>query len=447
MAEVTYNDSLSWYIWRNAARTLNIRMWVPRNAHPVRGVIINFNHGGGDTRDWVKDGENAFPFGERLGFALAGTYGFTGGGMYGGQAQEVIAALNEFAALGWHPELANAAVIAMGHSNGSMCAYGFTCAFPARTLCFTADMGPNFTPSTPSDAAIRVPGMLYTGEIDDVIGASGTDRARAMLSNVRSRGGLWSWANEQGVGHGFGSCYQINMTFWEHCIAVRYPQGVSPLDGPVTFNAIAESSGWLASEQSWYTGAADIAPWAQYAGTKSQAMWLLDSDIACLYRGAATYNKPCTLSVQGDTASIDPWLYWQTDCMVYLPSTRVTLAVASHDTFANWDRVAFFRGADSLGQITSGSTFSFTVSGSAFDYYAITAVAYRGAQVRPMAPVHFMVTGPSTGVQYDRTPRVAPAVCRPPSSHRFDMSGRLLPADRDVGKQLLSGVRLLSLPD
>ena len=120
-------------------------------------------------------------------------------------------------------------------------------------------------------------------------------------------------------------------------------------------------------------------------------MWLLDADIASLYRGNASYNKPCTLSIRGDTASVVPWLFWQTDCMVYRPGTQVVLDVKAAGGAGNWTSVEFFRGALKLGEITSGTSFMITVNDTAFSYYALTALAHYAAGNRPLAPVHFMV--------------------------------------------------------
>src|SRR4030043_1893728 len=97
----------TYYDFRDSAGVQMIKLWVPPEIHPVRGVFISgHGGGGGDSRNFARD-ENIRAFAMRLGFAVAGLHNFPGGRVYTQGAPVFFNALNEFARLGHHPELAN----------------------------------------------------------------------------------------------------------------------------------------------------------------------------------------------------------------------------------------------------------------------------------------------------------------------------------------------------
>ena len=56
-----------------------------------------------------------------------------------------------------------------------------------------------------------------------------------------------------------------------------------------------EEDGWLADQSTWMSGLVKVASYAEYVGDKSTAGWLLNENMAQLYRAFATYDKPVSI--------------------------------------------------------------------------------------------------------------------------------------------------------
>ena len=104
-------DQVAWdgqyYDFRDAGGIKMIKLWVPPDTDPIKGVFISGHGGGsGDSRNFARD-ENIRALAMRLGFAVAGLHNFPGRRVYSEGAAVFFHALNEFARLGQHPEIAN----------------------------------------------------------------------------------------------------------------------------------------------------------------------------------------------------------------------------------------------------------------------------------------------------------------------------------------------------
>jgi hypothetical protein len=56
-------------------------------------------------------------------------------------------------------------------------------------------------------------------------------------------------------------------------------------------------SGWLVDQSTWKNGLTQIAPYSSYAGDKQKAGWLLDENIAFVYRSSRrTTATPALIS-------------------------------------------------------------------------------------------------------------------------------------------------------
>ena len=97
-------DRIAWegtyYDFRDADGVKMIKLWIPPNISPVRGVFISgHGGGGGDSRNFARD-ENIRAFAMRLGFGVAGLHNFPGRKVYDEGAEVFFNALDHFASLG-----------------------------------------------------------------------------------------------------------------------------------------------------------------------------------------------------------------------------------------------------------------------------------------------------------------------------------------------------------
>jgi len=279
-------------------------------------------------------------------------------------------------------------VIAMGHSNGSMCAYGFTCAVPARTLCFHRRHGPQFHAIHPIGR--RNPGSRDALHRRDrhVIGASGADRARACWPTCGRAAACGrgptsrAWPRLRELLPG-----QHDILGALHRQAL--PAGASPANGP--------------SRSTPSPSPADGSPprlvvhWpCQHRAVGAVQRDQVAGDVAAgrrhcrLVPGQRNLQQALHALGTGDTASVDPWLFWQTDCMVYRPARRWSLMSrrrAAPATGPAWSSSAARSSwARSLGQLLRSHR----------QRHGIRVLcAHRAGALRrrdrPMAPVHFMV--------------------------------------------------------
>jgi pimeloyl-ACP methyl ester carboxylesterase len=168
-AQVLEDDNgnqISWdgtyYDFRDAEGVQMVKLWIPPNVKPVKGVLI-FGHGGsgGDSRYFSRD-KNIRDFAQRLGFGIAGLHNFPGrevyeGGERGIGAKAYFKALELFASMGLHPELANAPFAVYGSSNGGAQVYGFVNHAPEKAICFVSNVGSPGSPKIPVNQEWFIP--------------------------------------------------------------------------------------------------------------------------------------------------------------------------------------------------------------------------------------------------------------------------------------------------
>jgi hypothetical protein len=113
----------------------------------------------------------------------------------------------------------------------------------------------------------------------------------------RARGALWSWVEQPGVGHTFdGLADELVLPFMAEAIRLRYPAGQMPTAfSGVTLLDVVETDGWLANQSTWKSGLTQIAAYDEYVGNKQTAGWLLNENVAYLYRAFSTYNRDVEL--------------------------------------------------------------------------------------------------------------------------------------------------------
>lgn len=388
----------TYYDFRDADGRQMIKLWIPSH-RPVRGLFISGHGGGtGDSRDFARD-LNFRAFAARLGFAVAGLHTFPGRKVYESGGKVFFDALNEFAALGHHPELANVPFCIFGSSNGGSTSYGFTNYAPERAICFVANVCSWFNPEEPVDAALQVPGMIIVGIYDPFgRGSEGVARATAQVKLARSRGGRWSLIAAQ-KGHEDGYAFDVYVKLVEQCVALRYPDSEDPAKGPVTLKDIPEDQGWLVDQDSWASGLTRVAPYADYEGDKAIAGWVPTEAMARIYCAAATYDPPLSLSIDGVEAvhnpHIDPGTMFSIGGPVVEPGRDLRL-VADTWELGEWESITFYEGARAVGEVKAPSAAEFTVPASTDDIVCCFTAQARtpDGRVRTSRPFYAFVRDP-----------------------------------------------------
>jgi hypothetical protein len=115
--------------------------------------------------------------------------------------------------------------------------------------------------------------------------------------------------------------------------------------GPVKLKSVDLESGWVADNTTWRSGLTVITPAKKFKGDVAKSSWLLNEDIAFIYRAYATHNNllkitspvPCGPG----TAALDP-------------GSKVAITVDA-GKFPNWKKLECYDGAKKVGEIMQGA--------------------------------------------------------------------------------------------
>ena len=396
-------DQVAWdgqyYDFRDAQGVKMVKLWVPPNTDPIKGVFISGHGGGsGDSRNFARD-ENIRALAMRLGFAVAGLHNFPGRRVYSEGAAVFFHALNEFARLGHHPEIANLPFVIYGSSNGGATTYGFVNYAPERAICFVANVSAGGSPSIPVDGALKVPGVFIIGKFDALIGERGINRTAEMMASARQKKALWSWALEL-KGHEDGASFDIYMKLVEQAVAARYPGSGDPTKGPVELIELAEDSGWLVDHDSWDSGFTYVDSYDKYKGDKQKAGWVLNKNMAYVYRSLATHHNPLSVKVKEFDRTFnphtDPGTMFSLGGPVADPEEEITITCET-ELFDGWEKIEFFNGAQKLGEaISPDPAMIKTILQPASQVYCLTVLGTDvSGQQWTCTPLHFFVRDPA----------------------------------------------------
>ncbi len=310
-----------------------VRLAIPTDLQTVRGLLVNTNAAGGDTRGrytlpWLR------AFAALHGFAFIGARGFNS---HPGSVTVLQHALTRFADESGHPELENVPFVAYGFSAGGGFANRLLDALPERVIA-SAPLSTVMRRMTIPDPALEVPVCMFSGELED-----GTNAllVEAMQTH-RPRGARFAWAVVEAQAHAETDQATLAIPFLDHCIRLRYPADADPRTGPVTLKPLPLSSGWLADNTTWRSTLTTIAPCNDPGAAAPTTSWLPDEDIARLYRAYATFAPVLKLTNPPSGAA---WVL----------SEGEGLTVTADDSgFPGWQRMALYNVGDRLAEITQG---------------------------------------------------------------------------------------------
>jgi len=208
--------------------------------------------------------------------------------------------------------------------------------------------------------------------------------ARALepvLAEYRSKGALWGWMAVQGIGHEMAGQEVLAMPILEAAVRLRYPADGDVRKGPVKLKRVDLESGWVADNTTWKSSLSNIAPAKEFKGTIAKSSWLLNEDIAFIYRAYATHDRPMQIT------SPDPM---SAKGEVWDAGSSVTIIV-DDSRFTGWKKLELYDGATKLGELAKGPA-QFTAKDLKVGYHAFSVLGTDGkGNVRSSNPVLVVV--------------------------------------------------------
>src|SRR6516164_4156440 len=322
------------------------RLVVPEDLAVVRGILLVGPYSGGDSRDyhqqvWYRE------FMHFHGFAFLGAKDF-----YLHDYKVLQNALKQFAADTKHPELVNAPYAATGFSAGGGTARRLLMADPDKLIAAVIVGSTLKLNGKPMAAQLGTPVCVISGDLEHEPGEAG-GMARALepvLAQYRTKGALWGWLAVQGVGHEFAGQEVLAMPILDAAVRLRYPAEGDVWKGPVKLKPVDLESGWVADNTTWKSGLTTITPAKKFKGDVAKSSWLLNEDIAFIYRAYATHDRPLKVTSPSDMSARSE---------VFDAGSAVTIRV-DDSKFAGWAKLELYDGATKVGELTKGPA-KFTV--------------------------------------------------------------------------------------
>jgi hypothetical protein len=318
-------------------QTKTYRIAIPAGLTTVRGILVITNYAGGDSREYYRDAW----YGEFLHLHNFAFVGAMGNNSHIESFQVFQRALAQIAKESGHPELVNVPYATTGLSAGGGFASRLVTSCPEKVLASVIVCSRlKLTDVTPTPAMLGTPVMIINGETEN----SG-QVVYPNLEAYRPVGALYGFLELEGRGHEFAGQEVLAMPYLEEAIRLRYPSNGDVRKGPLTLKPVAPMSGWVADNRTWKSGITYISPAKEFKGDIRNSSWLLNKNIAFIYRAYATYNKPLTItSPSPDASKTESWA----------TGSNVPIVVDA-TKFPNWKTLEFYDGSRILGEITQGS--------------------------------------------------------------------------------------------
>lgn len=369
---------------------------IPEGLKTVRGLLLNASYLGQDTReDWIHC-EYYRQFMHLHDFAFVGAANSDGGhpenappltedsarGRHFRIFQGFQNSMKTVGIAAMHPELANAPYVSLGFSFGGGTSFNLMCFAPERTIATVSYASPyNFKRRVilpPGKALLHVPSISITGEEEHfnaplppgVDPAEGPARIDEVFVPYRPQGGEYAWLERQGIGHVYDENRQdvMGVPLLDAAVRARYPRDGDVTKGPIKLIDINPATGWIADNTSWKSGLTKIVPASEFNGDLGHSSWLLNEDLAFIYRAYSTYDKPLTITSPGNC--------WPTMAALE-PGADVPITVDASQ-FRDWKTIACYDGAQKLSEVTAGSSPLFTATDLTPGFHVFSILATDG---------------------------------------------------------------------
>ncbi len=357
-----------------------LRLVVPEDLALVRGILVVGPYSGGDSRAyhqqfWYRE------FMHLHDFAFLGAKDF-----YLHDYNVLQNALKQLAADSKHPELVHAPYAATGFSAGGGFARRLLMADPDRLIAAVIVGSTLKLNGKPMAAHLGTPVCVINGDLEHEPGEAG-GMARALepvLAEYRPKGALWGWMAVPGVRHEMVGQEVLAMPILDAAVRLRYPAEGDVRKGPVKLKSVDLESGWVADNTTWKSSLTTITPAKKFKGTIAKSSWLLNEDIAFIYRAYATHDWPLKITWPTNMSAKDE---------VFDTGSGVTIKV-DDSKFAGWTKLELYDGAKKVGELTKGPT-KFIVKDLKAGYHAFSVLGTDGkGNTKPSAPLLIVVRAP-----------------------------------------------------
>src|SRR5262249_31118382 len=198
----------------------------------------------------------------------------------------------------------------------------------------------------------------------EVGGAGGWAGARGQVMAEEGRkGAFWGWMAVQGVGHEFAGQEVLAMPMLDAAVRLRYPAEGDVRKGPVKLKPIDPESGWIADNSTWKSGLTVVSPAQDFKGPIARSSWLLNEDVAFIYRAYATYDRPLRITSPNHMTARDEVLDAGSSLRIGVDDSR----------FAGWRKLELYDGAKKVDERTEGPA-EFTVKDLKAGYHAFSVL-------------------------------------------------------------------------
>ena len=205
----------------------------------------------------------------------------------------------------------------------------------------------------------------------------------SVLAEYRPKGALWGWMAVPGIGHERDGQEVLAMPMLDAAVRLRYPADGDVRKAPVKLKPVDPGSGWVADNTTWKSGLTAITPAKEFKGDISKSSWLLNEDLAFIYRAYATYDRPLKITSPRNTPGNARDLVWDA-------GSRVVIVV-DDSRFAGWKKLELYDGAKQVGARAQGPA-EFTVADLRAGYHAFSVLGTdETGNVRPSNPVLVVV--------------------------------------------------------
>jgi hypothetical protein len=185
----------------------------------------------------------------------------------------------------------------------------------------------------------------------------------------------------QGIGHERAGQEALAMPLLDAAVRLRYPADGDVQKGPLKLKPVDPKSGWIADNTTWKSGLTAITPAKEFKGDLAKSSWLLNEDVALIYRAYATYNRPLKITSPHNESARDQVLDAGSSVSIDVDDSR----------FAGWTKLELYDGARKLLELTKGPA-KFAVKDLKAGYHAFSVLGTDGkGTIRPSNPVLVVV--------------------------------------------------------
>jgi hypothetical protein len=355
------------------------RLVMPEDLAVVRGILLVGPYSGGDSRDyheqaWYREFLNLH------GFAFLGAKDY-----YLQDYNELQNVLKQLAKGTKHPELVDAPFATTGFSAGGGSARRLLMMAPDKLIAAVI-VGSTLRIGTPTAANLGVPVCVINGDLEHEQGEAGgmSNALEPSLAEYRPKGALWGWMAVQGIGHEMAGQEVLAMPMLDAAVRLRYPAEGDVWKGPVKLKPVELESGWVADNTTWNSGLTTITPAKEFKGNIAKSSWLLNEDMAFIYRAYSTHDWPLKITLPNNMSAKSE---------VFETGTAARIEV-DDSKFAGWTKLELYDGAKKVGELTKGPA-EFTVKDLKAGYHAYSVLGTAaGGQIRTSNPVLVVVRKP-----------------------------------------------------